>query len=189
MQFESQWPGDAIAAPFCPTDDREDAFFEGPGGRSGNRVDSRADQANADPTTAVSRRIEPTRSLSKPNRRGRWVAAVMSLVIDHLIEGFALSATTLHPEVFLTTSEQARSERETGNAEPHHGQNPIQPSCAGQGRTAPSRALRPREAMSPAGAHGSSRSLHFSPRSGRESSASATSAISERPGRGSTTER
>jgi uncharacterized protein YjiS (DUF1127 family) len=38
----------------------------------------------------------------------------MSLVIDHLIEGFALFATTLHPEVFLTISEQARSERETG---------------------------------------------------------------------------
>jgi uncharacterized protein YjiS (DUF1127 family) len=37
----------------------------------------------------------------------------MSLVIDHVIEGFALSATTLHPEVFLATSEQARRERES----------------------------------------------------------------------------
>ena len=106
MQFESQWPGDAIAAPFWPTGDWEDGFFEGPGGRSWNRVDSRADQADADPTA-------PARSLSKPTRRERWVAVVMSLAIDHVIEGFALSATTLHPEVFLATSEQARRERES----------------------------------------------------------------------------
>lgn len=28
MRFESQWAGDAIAAPICSTYDREDAFFE-----------------------------------------------------------------------------------------------------------------------------------------------------------------
>jgi uncharacterized protein YjiS (DUF1127 family) len=116
MQFESQWPGDAIAAPFWPTGDREDGFFEAPGGKSWNRVDYRVDQADADPTTAAQRRVrrtEPVRSLSRPNRRGRWVAVVMSLVIDHVIEGFALSDTTLHPEVFLATSEQAKRERES----------------------------------------------------------------------------
>jgi hypothetical protein len=114
MQFGSQWPGDAIAVPFCPVDDREDAFSEGPGGGSWNRVDSHAGQADSDPTAAVNRRIEPGRSLSKPNRRRRWVAAAMSLVIDHVIEGFALFATTLHPEFFLLANEQARRERETG---------------------------------------------------------------------------
>jgi hypothetical protein len=50
MQFESQWPGDAVAAPFWPTEDREDGFFEGPGGRSWSRVDYRGDRADADPT-------------------------------------------------------------------------------------------------------------------------------------------
>jgi uncharacterized protein YjiS (DUF1127 family) len=114
MQFESQWPGDAIAAPFCPVDDREDGFFEGRGDKSWNRVDSRVD---ADPTAAVQRSIrhtEPVRSSSKPNRPGRWVTVAMSLVIDHVIEGFALSATTLHPEFSPLASEQARREHETG---------------------------------------------------------------------------
>lgn len=118
MQFGSQWPSGAIAVPFCPADDREDAFFEGLGGGSWNRVDSHAGQADSDPTAAVNRRIEPARSLSKPNRRGRWVAAVISLVIDHVIEGFALSATTLHPGFFLLANEQARRERETGKRRP-----------------------------------------------------------------------
>jgi hypothetical protein len=166
MRFETQWSGDAIAAPFCPVEDREDRFFEDPGDKSWNHVDSRAD---ADPTAAVKRSIrhaEPVLSSSRPNRRGRWVTVVMSLVIDHLIEGFALSATTLHPEFALPASEKARRERETGIE-----------------AYGPWHALRPREAMSPAGAHGSSRSLHFSPRSGRECSASARSVISERPGR------
>lgn len=53
MQFDSQWPGDAIAAPFCPTYDREDALFEGLDGRSWNRVVSRSDQAEAAPTAVV----------------------------------------------------------------------------------------------------------------------------------------
>jgi hypothetical protein len=52
MQCESQWPGDAIAAPFCPARDRGDAFFEGLG-RSWNRVDSRADRADADTIAVV----------------------------------------------------------------------------------------------------------------------------------------
>jgi uncharacterized protein YjiS (DUF1127 family) len=114
MQFESQWPGDAIAAPYCPAGGREDALFERPGGRSWNRVDSRADQADADPTAAVHRRIQLARPLSKTNRRGRCGAAVMSLVINHVVEGFALSATSLHPEFSLLGGELARRERETG---------------------------------------------------------------------------
>jgi uncharacterized protein YjiS (DUF1127 family) len=133
MQCESQWPGDAIAAPAC---DRGDLFFEGLG-TSWNRVDSRADQADADTTAvvlkarydavikpasgwsppsshqllrrvAVNRRIshtEPVRWLSQPNPWGRWCAAVMSLLIDYILAGFALAATTLHREFWWRTSE------------------------------------------------------------------------------------
>jgi hypothetical protein len=39
-------------------------------------------------------------------------------------------ATTLHPEFFLLASEQAMRERQTGNAGPHRGQNPIHLSYA-----------------------------------------------------------
>ena len=172
MQLESQWPGDAIAAPFCPVDDREDGFFERPWDKSGNRVDSRAD---ADPTAAFQRSIrhtEPARSSSRPNSRGRWVTVVISLVIDHVIEGFALSATTLHPEFSLLASEQARGEHETGT----RAYGPLAYLEIARGDVAGRR-------------HGSSRSLHFSPRFGRKCFASARSAISERPGTGSTTER
>jgi len=136
MQCESRWPGDAIAAPFCPACDRGDGFFDGLG-RSWNRVDSRADRADADTTAvvlkdrrdavikpapgwsppssqqllrrvAVNRRIshaEPVRWLSQPNPWGRWCAAVMSLLIDHILGGFALAATTLHREFWWRTSE------------------------------------------------------------------------------------
>ena len=84
MQYESQWPGDAIADPSCATDDREDALFE------------RRPQC-----AAVNRDIrhdEPVRCLSEPNPHR--VAAATSWVIDLAIEGLALSAATLHPESF-----------------------------------------------------------------------------------------
>jgi len=127
MQFERQCSGDAIAAPFCPKHDREDALFEGLGGRSWNRIDSGADEADADPiavilkepcdsaiklTPSPERRLQcaavnwgissdkPVRCLSKPNPWGHRVAAVTSWMIDLVIEGFASSAATLHPEFF-----------------------------------------------------------------------------------------
>jgi uncharacterized protein YjiS (DUF1127 family) len=53
MRFESEWPGDAIAAPIWGMYDREDVFFESLGGRSWNRVDRRSDQADADPMAVV----------------------------------------------------------------------------------------------------------------------------------------
>src|SRR5216683_3301404 len=53
MRFESQWPGDAIAAPIWGMYDREDAFCESLDGRSWNRVDGRSDQADADPAAVV----------------------------------------------------------------------------------------------------------------------------------------
>jgi uncharacterized protein YjiS (DUF1127 family) len=53
MRFESQWPGDAIAAPIWGMYDREDAFFESFGGRSWNRVYRRSDQTDADPMAVV----------------------------------------------------------------------------------------------------------------------------------------
>ena len=43
MRFESEWPGDIIAAPICRTYDREDVFFDSLAGRSWNRLDSRSD--------------------------------------------------------------------------------------------------------------------------------------------------
>jgi uncharacterized protein YjiS (DUF1127 family) len=86
MQFESQWPGDAIAAPSCPTDDREDAGFE------------RRPQCAA--VNWGIRHDEPVRWLSDPNPWGRRVAALTPSVINLAIEGLALSAATLHPEFF-----------------------------------------------------------------------------------------
>jgi uncharacterized protein YjiS (DUF1127 family) len=126
MQFESQWSGDAIAAAFCPTYDREDAFFEDLGGRSWG-VDRGGDQADANPIAIVLKdrrdlaaKLAPScptpsseqrpqcaavdwgisRCLSKPNPRGRRAAAVRSWLIDAAIEGLALSAATLHREFF-----------------------------------------------------------------------------------------
>ena len=49
MRLESQWPGDAFAAPIWGMSDREDAFFESFGGKSWNRVDESSDQADAHP--------------------------------------------------------------------------------------------------------------------------------------------
>ena len=34
MPFDSEWPGDAIAVPFCSISNREDASSESPGGRT-----------------------------------------------------------------------------------------------------------------------------------------------------------
>jgi len=88
MQFESQWPGDAIAAPFCPKHVRENALLEGHGGGSWSRIDSRADLGDAElrrsQCAAINwdiTRNEPIRCLSKPNPWGRRVAAVTSWVI------------------------------------------------------------------------------------------------------------
>jgi hypothetical protein len=53
MRFESQWPGDAIAAPVYGMYDPEDALFDCLGGRSWNGVDRRSDLADADPTAVV----------------------------------------------------------------------------------------------------------------------------------------
>jgi uncharacterized protein YjiS (DUF1127 family) len=46
MLFETEPPGDTIAAPICLTNDREDAL-------SRNRVDSHSDQADAEPTAVL----------------------------------------------------------------------------------------------------------------------------------------
>jgi hypothetical protein len=47
MRFESQWPGDAIAALVCGMYDPEDALFDCLGGRSWNGVDRRSNLADA----------------------------------------------------------------------------------------------------------------------------------------------
>ena len=42
MPFDSEWPGDTAAAPFCGTSNREDASIESPGGRTWDRLDRRS---------------------------------------------------------------------------------------------------------------------------------------------------
>jgi uncharacterized protein YjiS (DUF1127 family) len=51
MRFESEWPGDAIAAPICRTYDREDVLFDSLAGRPWNRLDSRSDEADREMAT------------------------------------------------------------------------------------------------------------------------------------------
>jgi hypothetical protein len=103
--FASQSSGDAIAAPFCPTLDWEDAFFDDLGGRSGNRIAIGADQAvfmkerrdavielgpdcpapSSEPRSQCaavdwsSRHNEPVRLSSKPNPWGCRIAAVTTI--------------------------------------------------------------------------------------------------------------
>jgi uncharacterized protein YjiS (DUF1127 family) len=59
MRFESQWPGDAIAAPVYPTYDCEDAIFEDLGGKSWSRVDGYSDQTDVEPPVVVPERLLP----------------------------------------------------------------------------------------------------------------------------------
>jgi uncharacterized protein YjiS (DUF1127 family) len=114
MRFESQWPGDAVAAPICGTYDQQDAFLESLGGRSSNRTDKNSDQADADPAAVVEKDwriwdVKPVESVSsfpEPNTLRRRMATAMSFAIDVAIEGFALSAATLHPEFLLPPAEQ-----------------------------------------------------------------------------------
>jgi uncharacterized protein YjiS (DUF1127 family) len=107
MQFESQWPGDAIAAPFWPEHDRQDLSFEDLGGRSSNRIENRENQADAELRTsqgaAVSwgiRHNQLVRLQVRPNPWGPRIAGLTRRVLDLLIEGCVLSAATLHPEFF-----------------------------------------------------------------------------------------
>jgi uncharacterized protein YjiS (DUF1127 family) len=77
MRSEIQWPGDAIAAPFCRAYGREDAYFDSIGARSWNRTYDPSDRAGADPAPVV------------------------------LIDGFVLSAAALRPEFFPPVGEPA----------------------------------------------------------------------------------
>ena len=42
MPFDTEWPGDAIAAPLCGTSNRENASSESPGGKTWDRLDRRS---------------------------------------------------------------------------------------------------------------------------------------------------
>jgi uncharacterized protein YjiS (DUF1127 family) len=75
MQFESQWPGDAVAAPFWGAYDQQDALIESLGERSWARVARRSDQADADPTAVVLQdwrgtaiNLRPAGSAPRPQR-------------------------------------------------------------------------------------------------------------------------
>jgi uncharacterized protein YjiS (DUF1127 family) len=83
MRLESQWPGDAIAAPICDTYDREDAFFERLGDRSRNRVDSRSERAEADPIAVVleeGRRAQTAPTGPAVSRA--WIASIVSILAE-----------------------------------------------------------------------------------------------------------
>lgn len=119
MQFESQWPGDAIAAPAYPLDSREDAFFEVFGGGSGNRVEGRSFGADAHPAAVVpkgrpregstgDRRSGSPGTIQSWSEPSTWKgsgAAAVSLLTACLIKGFALSAAAMHPEFLRLPSD------------------------------------------------------------------------------------
>ena len=71
MLFESQWSGDAIAAPVLVTDDSEDEMFDGLGDRMRRPTDFRLDQSGE----ATDRR-----DLVKSPHRSRWIILLTSIL-------------------------------------------------------------------------------------------------------------
>jgi hypothetical protein len=75
MRFESQWPGDAIAAPVYGMYDPEDALFDCLGGRSWNGVDRRSNLADAGSDRGCPERLavafEPALGLPNPWQRAK----------------------------------------------------------------------------------------------------------------------
>jgi hypothetical protein len=80
MPFDSEWPGDAAAAPFCGTSNREDASIESPGGRTWDRLDGRAgaDEARP-PRDAVGTDNEPTRFAGSGVG---WITSIGSIIAE-----------------------------------------------------------------------------------------------------------
>jgi len=71
MLFESEWLGDAIAAPFLVTDDPEDEIFLGLGDRMRSPTDLRLNQSGE-----ASDRCNSAKS---PDRRG-WISLLTSIL-------------------------------------------------------------------------------------------------------------
>ena len=59
MRFESQWPGDVIAAPYAVSSVMENAVFESLGSGSKKWADGRRDRGNAEPIFVLKDWCEP----------------------------------------------------------------------------------------------------------------------------------
>jgi uncharacterized protein YjiS (DUF1127 family) len=103
MRFESQWPGDATAAPICDMLCREEDVRGRSCGASRNWTDGHSLGAG----DWHSRRSVVIRSVPNSDRWGPSNGAALSLVLAHVVEGFALSAAAMHPEFLSLASEQA----------------------------------------------------------------------------------
>jgi uncharacterized protein YjiS (DUF1127 family) len=71
MLFESEWSGEAIAAPVLVADDPEDEMFTGLGDRMRSSTDLRPDHSHEDPD-----RLD---SAKTPHQR-RWIVLLTSVV-------------------------------------------------------------------------------------------------------------
>jgi len=78
MPLDGQWPGDAIAAPFLGTHDREDAPIERLGSRKWDRVDRRPSGNPRLPRADVNTGNEPT---SLAGWRG-WITSIVSIIAE-----------------------------------------------------------------------------------------------------------
>ena len=77
MRFETEWPGDNVAAPVCDTYDWEDAFLDSLGG-SWNRIDTRWDGVDPVPTAFAPREWRGT-AIAAPTKFGVWRRRVGSI--------------------------------------------------------------------------------------------------------------
>ena len=64
MRFESQWPGDVIAAPACGNFGQENAVFESLDSGSKKWPDARRDRSNAEPIFVLKDWCEPVLGLA-----------------------------------------------------------------------------------------------------------------------------
>ena len=71
MLFESEWPGDAIAAPVWVTDDPVDEMFTGLGDRMHSPTDLRLNQSGEAPYRC---------GLAKSPHRRSWIALLTSIL-------------------------------------------------------------------------------------------------------------
>jgi uncharacterized protein YjiS (DUF1127 family) len=71
MLFESEWSGDAIAAPVGLADDREDEMFSGLGDECWGPTGIRLDQSHEDPDRC---------DFAKSPHRRRWISLLTSIL-------------------------------------------------------------------------------------------------------------
>ena len=77
MPFETEWPGDSVAAPVCDPDDCEDALLDSLSG-SWNRIDTRWDGVDPVPTAFALREWRGT-AIAAPTKFGVWRRRVGSI--------------------------------------------------------------------------------------------------------------